>query len=154
MRQMIICALAMIAAATFSSPARACRVMQSTQQRISDLYSETKGIQVALIRIVEARHLSFPMMRKFPERFRSEEAPWRAAAIVTQVIFGEETPEILVFDRGWGSAACDDGTALPKRGDMWVAYYRSGAKGEAEVVATYPLRLARVADPRLRTKVR
>lgn len=128
--------------------------MQSAQQRIFQVYSETKDVQVALVRIIEARHLSFPMMKKFPERFRSEEAPWRAAAVVERVILGEETPEILVFDRGWGSAACDDGTAMPNRGEMWVAYYQSTLSGEAKVIATYPLLVAQTADPRLRIKDR
>lgn len=106
-------------------------------------------MQVALVRISEARHLTFPVSRELRRRTPGYEDPWRATAFVTRLLVGQQSPELVIFDRGWGSSACDDGTSMPRKGDKWVVYYVSGDHGEADVLETYPLHVAMRADVRL-----
>ena len=71
------------------------------------------------------------------------------------MIVSDGPPELLAFDGGWGSAACDDGTAMPRRGDRWVVYYTSNSSIDAaQVLESYPLATALRVDPRLRDNVR
>ena len=135
----------------FASPAQACRIFRSPEQRIRDTYAGRADLRVALVQITEARHLSNPMVQKMQRLFPKYEAPWRVTASVVKILVSEGSPELIAFDRGWGSAACDDGTPMPRRGDRWVVYYTSAASiGTPQILESYPLKVALRADLRLR----
>jgi hypothetical protein len=147
--------LAFVVAGTIAPVANACRVFRSPEQRISDIYTRQPDIRIALVRIAEARHLSNDMVREINRIFPDSQMPWRATASVSKLIVGDESPELVIFDRGWGSAACDDGTKKPDPGDQWVVYYISDHSiAEAKVLASYPLGAALRADSRLTEKLR
>jgi hypothetical protein len=145
---------AVLATFAASPSAEACRVFRSPEQRIAETYTKGTELRVALVRIAEARHLTFPMSQELRRRIPGYEDPWRATASVTRMLAGEQSPELVIFDRGWGSSACDDGTKMPRKGDEWVVYYVPGRHGEAEVLETYPREIAMHADARLRSIVR
>lgn len=129
--------------------AEACRVMRSPQQRIADAYASDPNLQVAIVRITEARHFTSAMIRRAKASNREFMPPWRATASVVQMIHGDMSPELLAFNREWTS--CDIPTTKPRRGDRWVIYYKSsGLTDTPDVVESYPLAEARLADPRLR----
>lgn len=130
--------------------AEACRVFRSPEQRIADVYARDAKLRVALVRITEARHLTFPRSQELRRHIRDYEDPWRATAVVVRILVGEQSPELVIFDRGWGSSACDDGTKKPRRGDEWIVYYSPGLHGEAEVLETFPAEIAMQTDTRLR----
>lgn len=147
--------LTLVVAGTSAPAANACRVFRSPEQRISDIYTRQPEIRVALVNIVQARHLSNEMVRKINRMFPDSQMPWRATASVSQLLVGDESPELVIFDRGWGSAACDDGTKKPDPGDQWVVYYVSDHSiAEAEVLESYPFNTALRADPGLTERLR
>lgn len=125
MRQIVLTACATLATLMAAPSARACRVFTSPEQRISAAYARHSELRVAVVRVIEARHLETWTVREMGRLHSDYEAPWRTAARVTKLIVGAESPELLVFDRNHGSAACDDGTTMPKAGDQWVVYYVS-----------------------------
>ena len=135
------------ALAASAEPALACRIFQPPEQRIRDAYARNAELQVALVHVTEARHLSFPMRPEL--RIPDDEMPWRVTASVNRLIVGNQSPELLVFDRGWGEAACDDGTMMPRTNDAWVVYYLRSPTGQADVLLSYPLQVALGVDPRL-----
>jgi hypothetical protein len=96
---------------------------------------------VALVRITRATYVSPP---------RGDAHPWRAWALVDQVVSGSYAGKRVSFARGYGSAACDDGHPVPKAGEPWVIYFWKRATGEYEVWQAYPAAVAMVADPRLK----
>ncbi len=130
----------------------------SPEQRVENAYSKHPDLRVAVVSVTESRHLTSPVkgmeqtLRRLDTRY---EAPWRATAAVKKIIVGQGSPELLVFDRGWGAAACDDGTTMPRRGDKWVVYYTSSSStGTANVLESYPLATASRIDATLRDYVR
>lgn len=103
--------------------------------------------------VTDARHLSNPVIQRLQRLNANYQKPWRVTAKVEKMIVSDGSPELIVFDRGWGSAACDDGTAMPRRGDRWVVYYTSATPiGSAQVLESYPLPVASRIDPGLRPK--
>ncbi|WP_168377338.1 hypothetical protein [Sphingomonas sp. Leaf343] len=139
-----------LAALGFALPAQACRVFRSPEQRIEDVYAQRSDIRVALVSITDARHLSNQVIQKLQRLHPNYQAPWRVTASVAKMIVGDGSPELVVFDRGWGGGSCDDGTAMPRRGDHWVVYYTSDTPiGPAQVLESYPLSIASRIDPRL-----
>jgi len=151
MRSAVIAIIVFVSTSLSAQVAQACRVMRSPEQRIEDGYRTHPDLKVAFVRIGAARHLSNDMIRKLHNLYRDYESPWRATASVTKVVIGQGSPELIVFDRNWGSAACDDGTPMPSRGDPWVVYYTSDHLIDAAtVLESYPLAAALKADPRLR----
>lgn len=153
MSKMWLAILAFVVAGTIAPVANACRVFRSPEQRISDIYTRQPGIQIALVSIVDARHLSNDMVREVNRIFPDSYLPWRATASVSKLIVGDESPELMIFDRGQSN--CDDGTKKPDPGEQWVVYYVSnGSIGMADVLESYPLSVARRADPRLTEKLR
>lgn len=130
--------------------ANACRVLQTPEKRIADAYAAEAELRVALVTVTEARHLSNPMTRRMQALFESYEAPWRVTASINQTVHGGDSPELVVFDRGWGAAACDDETPMPRPGDRWVIYYVADHEiGATKVILSYPLDTAKRVDPRL-----
>lgn len=130
--------------------AQACRVALSPEARIVGAYAQNAKLQVAVVRITEARHLSFPISRELRRANPKYEDPWRVTASVTRMVTGQLSPELITFDRGWGAAACDDGTAMPEKGDAWVVYYLADEQGRANVLHSYPMSVALRSDLRLR----
>ena len=155
MKQIKSTLCATVATMMLVQPAQACRVFRSPEQRIKATYAEHADLRVALVRITDARHLSHPIIQKLQRLNVKYEAPWRVTASVIRMIVSDGSPELLAFDRGWGSGTCDDGTAMPRRGDRWVVYYTSSSSiGAAQVLESYPLASASLIDPRLRENVR
>lgn len=145
--------LAFVVAGTIAPVANACRVFRSPEQRISDIYTRQPDIQIALVSIVEARHLSNDMVREVNRIFPGSYLPWRATALVSKLIVGDESPELMIFDRGQSN--CDDRTKKPNPGDHWVVYYISDHSiAEAEILESYPLNTALRADHRLTERLR
>ena len=155
MKQIKATLCATVAIMMLMQPAQACRVFRSPEQRIKAAYAGHADLRVALARITDARHLYHPIIQKLQRLNAKYEAPWRVTASVIKMIVGDGSPELLAFDRGWGSGACDDGTAMPRRGDLWVVYYTSASSiGAAQVLESYPLASASLVDSRLRENVR
>jgi len=155
MKQIKATLCATVATMMLMQPAQACRVFRSPEQRIKAAYAGHADLRVALVRITDARHLYHPIIQKLQRLNAKYEAPWRVTASVIKMIVSDGSPELLAFDRGWGSGACDDGTAMPRRGDRWVVYYTSTSSiGAAQVLESYPLASASLVDSRLRENVR
>ena len=76
--------------------------------------------------------------------------PWRATATIRRLVQGSYAAQTVQFERGRGSAACDDGRPPPKAGEVWVIYFWKRADGDQPVWLSYPASLAFEADPRLR----
>lgn len=150
MKRIISVASVLLATAAIAVPAEACRVFLSPEKRIQRAYARSAELGVALVRITEARHFALPFSEELRRQVPGYEDPWRATASVRQLLAGEQSPELVIFDRGWGFSACDDGTKMPDKGDDWIVYFVSGSRGEAEVLETYPLQIAMQADPRIR----
>jgi hypothetical protein len=148
MRRLIIIFGAIFASALCSLPAHACRIYRPPSQRISSVYVNYTDIQVATVEIIAAQHLTSAVVRGIQARY-PDYKPWRVAARVTEMISGDASPELVVFDRGQSS--CDDGTKIPHEGEKWVIYYKPNHLGQAdEIVESYPLAVAIAADPRVR----
>ena len=140
MKQIKATLCATVATIMLVQPAQACQVFKSPEQRIKAAYAGHADLRVALVRITDARHLSHPIIQKVQQLNAKYEAPWRVTASVIKMIVSDGSPELLAFDRGWGSAACDDRTAMPRRGDRWIVYYTSTSPiGAAQVLGSYPL---------------
>jgi hypothetical protein len=149
----IFAGAALVLSAVVIQPAQACRVMLPAERRIESFYQAHTDLQVAIVSIADARHLSNDIIRKLHSLHRGYEAPWRATALVTKMLVGRESPELVMFDRNWGSAACDDGTTMPRRGDKWIIYYTTASSiGMPIVLDSYPLSIALKADQRLRER--
>lgn len=152
-RKKTLALCAALAAFGFALPAQACRLFRSPEQRVRDVYAGRPDLRVALVRVTDARHLSNPVIQKLQRINANYQKPWRVTAKVEKMIVSDGSPELVTFDRGWGSAACDDGTAMPRRGDRWVVYYTSATPiGSAQVLESYPLPVASRVDPRLHGK--
>ena len=144
-----------VISSVFAPLAHACRVFQTPEKRIAQAYAEDAELRVSLVTVIGSRHLTNPIIQMLQQRNRDFEAPWRAVASVDQVIGGNGSPELISFDRGWGPAACDDETPMPKQGDQWFVYYtQDNPIAAAKVKLSYPRGSATQDDPRLRGKVR
>lgn len=127
-----------------SAPADACRVNRPPAQRLFDGRKSGAITAVALVTISKAAYTHEPV---------SDAHPWAAWASVEQVVQGAYPSKTVRFERGWGSAACDDGLPPPKAGERWVVYFWKRAEGDLAVWQAYPLAVAKAADPML-TNVR
>lgn len=131
--------------AVFSAPANACRVYLMPKERLAMGY-ESRAISAAvLVRVTGARYTRDPV---------ADAHPWRASASTLRVLRGAYPAKTVQFDRGWGSAACDDGHPRAKVGEHWVVYFWQPAKGGQQVWQSYPAEVAFKADPRIRSSVR
>ena len=108
--------------ASLSSPANACRFFEPVQNRIERGYSQGVIEAVARVEIASARHI---------REAQGDTHPWRATARLLQPVAGNNPPDTVEFERGWGSAACEwSKPPLPQRGDVWIVYFwkdRAGA---------------------------
>lgn len=123
------------------SVAHACRAFIPPEQRIETGFENELIQGVAVVKIVEARHLSAA---------EADMHPWRARASLVEVLHGKGLPREIEFEKGWGSAACEWGLpALPAPGDKWVIYFWSGGAGKYKPWLAMTLSEARTFDPEL-----
>lgn len=125
--------------AAISTPSHACRVFLMPKKRLDSGY-ESAISAVALVRVTEAQYTHAPI---------ADAHPWRATATVLQVFQGSYPAKTMQFQRGWGSAACDDRSPIAKAGSLWVVYFWKRAEGDQPVWQSYPADVAFKADPRL-----
>lgn len=149
MNRLSVTACAAVIIIECAPTAEACRPLKSPTQRIQEAYAKHSDLRVALVTIDQARHLMNPMLRAAKKTNPDFEGPWRATASVFKLVLGDESPELLIFDRNDDS--CDDGTTMPNAGDQWVIYYTSDHPiGFATVLESYPINVARRVDARVR----
>lgn len=106
--------VALLAAKFPVGPAYACRVAQSPEQHIARSYAANVISAVALVRIEDARYTQ-PRV--------GDAHPWSAESKVVRALRKSVPAARVTFERGWGSAACDDGHPRPKKGELWVIYF-------------------------------
>lgn len=121
-----------------SVPAQACRVRLSAEERLHGAYEKGIFSSVAVVTIAEAKYTQQPI---------SDAHPWSATARVDLLLLGSFEPKTVTFERGWGSAACDDGQPLAKAGEKWIVYFWKHPERGQLVWASYPLEIASAADP-------
>lgn len=119
-----------------AAPASACFVMVPPTERVAAGYRDGGYGAVLLVRVEHA-------FRTAPAK--PNWRPWRATARIERVLAGDRRHGAVAFGRTGSPPACDDGEPVPDRDDLWVAYLSRGG----EVVLSYPLRVARSADPKL-----
>lgn len=129
----ISCALALA-----SVPVQACRVRLSAEENLHGAYENGILSSVAVVTIVEAKYTHQPI---------SDAHPWSATANVDLLLLGSFESKTVTFERGWGSAACDDGHPLAQAGEKWIVYFWKHPERGQLVWASYPLEVASAADP-------
>ena len=111
----------LLLALTVSGVAQACSIYIPPEERLERAFDEGTIAGVAEVKILTARHLREAV---------ADTHPWRAQARKLKSMFGDDLPETVEFERGWGSAACEwNLPALPRPGDTWIIYFwvdRSG----------------------------
>lgn len=126
------------AAAAFlinATPAAACRLYREPFQRVSDDFD---AIALGVVTRAEARP-------------GGERPGWTATVRVRRSIEGRADAPSYEIGRTGSSAACDDGQAIAKPGEVWVLYLFRDAQSDRMLVAhSYPLSVARRIDPRFR----
>ena len=133
------------ALAVFSTTSHACRVNLMPKERLAMGY-ESRAISAAvLVRVTGAQYTRDPV---------ADAHAWRASARILRVLRGTYPAKSVQFDRGWGSAACDDGHPRAKAGEHWVVYFWQPADGRQRVWQSYPAEVAFKADPRIGSSVR
>jgi hypothetical protein len=80
--------------------------------------------------------------------------PWQASATIERVLSGASRSGTIRFGRSGISTACDDMTPAPAAGDRWVLYLARDPQGDVRAGVSYPLDVARRADPRLAALLR
>lgn len=134
---MIRLGLMIFAILAISGPAEACRSYRSPAQKLSEGYGTGAISAIARVTVEAASYSAAPF---------ADAHPWSATAAVVQLVQGTYAPKRLRFTRGWGSAACDEGYAVPKAGDQWIIYFTRQQNGDPIVWASYPASIAADAD--------
>ncbi len=132
--------IAALAASLAATSANACRAMQPPAQRISLARADASFDGAVLVRISEAGYV-----QPAPPGGR----PWQASAVIERVLSGRARSGTIRFGRIGISTACDDMTPAPAAGDLWVLYLARDPEGGVGARVSYPLHVARRADPRL-----
>jgi hypothetical protein len=125
--------------------AQACKRMDSPAQKLKGGYETGAIAAVALVTISSATYI---------RKSDGDAHPWRASASVSRVLRGNYASKSLAFERGWGSAACDDGEPAPKSGTKWAVYFWKKPDGTLAVWNTYPADVANSADPKLKGRIK
>ena len=133
-------AAALVLAVAISSPSLACRVSLSPKDRLASGYNRGTISAVVLVQIAEADYSAPPSF---------DAHPWIATGSVAGIYRGEYTRPTVRFERGHGSAACDDGHPPPKAGERWIVYFWKRGEGDQQVWQSYPAETALKADPNL-----
>lgn len=137
---MRVLGLAVTLAAGLATPAGACTAFLPPSERISMAYGRDSLTSAALVRITTAEPLPRPV---------ADAQPWQAHFAVDRLLFGSQAAADTRFERGFGSATCDEGYPLPKPGQQWVVYFGKGSDGRPAIWLTYPADVAFASDPRL-----
>lgn len=101
--------------------------------------------QIDLATVVQASYSSYWLYRYWPFRMKDWNS-WHGSVVVDRHLLGRTKVKQIRIGRTGSTAACDDGIAAPKKGDLWVIYTRVG---EPSVRLAYPLEVARKADAKL-----
>ena len=118
-------------------PTLACRINLPPKERTAHGYVSGAISAVVLVRVASSAHTAEPS---------GDAKPWRAVATVERVVRGSYLPAQVVFERGWGSSACDDGHLIARVGELWVVYFWKQADGKQLVWQSYPAATAFRAD--------
>ena len=129
----LLIALGVAVAATV--PANACVVNNPPGVRIGQVRADT-------VILATVREATYTGQRKPDYR------PWRGHVQLKKVLRGSTSTQRFSIARSGSSAACDDGITPPARGDIWVIYL-GRRDGKQIVLLSYPLAIARAADPTL-----
>ena len=127
-----------IAAATLvcglvNSTVYACIYNAPPQTRIG----ETSAEAVVLASVLEASYTD-----------KLDDRPWRGVVQVKLVLRGKTETRRFLIGRSGSSATCDDGIRPPAISAVWVLYLGK-RNGNQVVLLSYPLSIARSADPSL-----
>lgn len=127
-----------IAAATVvcvlvNSTVYACIYNAPPQTRIG----ETSAEAVVLASVLEASYTD-----------KLDDRPWRGVVQVKRVLRGKTETRRFLIGRSGSSATCDDGIRPPAISAVWVLYLGK-RNGNQVVLLSYPLSIARSADPSL-----
>jgi hypothetical protein len=118
-----------------ATPAAACRMYREPSQRVS---GDFDAIALGVVTRAEPRP-------------GAERPGWTATVRVSRSIEGRTDATSYEIGRTGSSAACDDGQAIGKPGEVWVLYLsRHPQLGRMSVAHSYPLNVARLIDPRFR----
>ena len=79
---------------------------------------------------------------------RPDYRPWKGTVQLKRVLRGATRTQRFSIERSGSSAACDDGIPPPAVGQIWVLYLGQ-REGSQVVLLSYPLAVARSADPNL-----
>lgn len=135
-----VLALASLLALAVATPGNACRVARSPERKLHDGYDRGVISGVAFVTVKFTKFISEPI---------ADAHPWAADATIDQVVRGDYDAKTVSFERGWGSAACDEGYAPPTPGDRWVLYFWKQPNGEQLVWASYPFAVVSISDATL-----
>jgi hypothetical protein len=138
MRELSLAILLAVGMASLAGPVAACSVFVPPAGRLSNAHMKGFITAAALVRVLKAEYTSARI---------SDAPPWQADALVEQILLGSHAGKVVSFQRGPGSAACDEGYPLPRPGQQWVVYFGSFPDGREVVRFTYPADVAFAADP-------
>jgi hypothetical protein len=138
--------ICLVALAATAAPALACKRIDSPNQKLENGYNGNAIVAVALVKISDGRYTH-------PKAEDGDNHPWEVTATVQRMLKGEYEPKSVKFERGWGSAACDDGRPLPGVGEQWVVYFEKKLDGTLAVWQTYPVSVANRDDPQLKGQI-
>jgi hypothetical protein len=122
-------------------PAHACKSNPAPKARLATGYAKGAISAAALVRITSAAYTG---------KATADAHPWEATATVTLILHGDYPHETVRFERGFGSAACDNKDSPPRLGEHWVIYFWKYAEGDQGVWQAYPADVAIEADPSIR----
>jgi hypothetical protein len=137
--------VAALAASLGATAVDACKVMHPPASRISLVRGASSFDGALLVRISEASYT-----QPAPRGAR----PWQASAEIERVLSGRARSGTIRFGRIGISTACDDMTPAPVAGDRWVLYLTRDPNGDVGASVSYPIDVARRADPRLAALLR
>ena len=98
---------------------------------------ETSAEAVVLASVLEASYTD-----------KLDDRPWRGVVQVKRVLRGKTETRRFPIGRSGSSATCDDGIRPPAISAIWVLYLGK-RNGNQVVLLSYPLSIARSADPSL-----
>lgn len=124
-----------------SMSAYACIINNPPGWRIARAGAKT----VVLVKVLDA---SYTGPRKPHKQRKLYNGPWKGSVQLKRVLRGATKTKRFSIERSGDSAACDDGIPPPTVGQTWVLYL-GPRDGVQAVLLSYPLNVARSADPTL-----
>ena len=97
---------------------------------------------------VEAVVLASVLQASYTSQNKLDDRPWRGVVQVKRVLRGKTEMRRFPIGRSGSSATCDDGIRPPAIGAIWVLYLGKRNRNQV-VLLSYPLSIARSADPSL-----